>query len=347
MSTTDQPPQGQPSQGQPAPPNPDQTRDLLQFLREENEANRTAVRDDAEKNRKLLLDTIKIASVAISLIVLVAAFFGLKSISDVKDAIRTEAGRETQSEITRMQGEIRKRLDDQFQTPALQKLIKDAAKEVTEKSAEPLIKSEVAAQVKSGVDAQKPAIAAAVAQQTQAAVKQMESEIESIAKKSVDTKVSTEVDPVIRKIKDDGDFQLLITRMDADDAQAFDRLAHLPPSTDPSRQSVAIAALRSVYAAHNSGMFQGHQFSSPQTDSQLVAHLTNVDPFSRQAALDALTSKKNLSLLPRVVEMMIADPSIDVRCAAFRAFNNWTAQTFQCLDSNAFSWWLANKQKFQ
>lgn len=305
------------------------------------------MRDDAEKNRKLLLDTIKIASVAISLIVLVAAFFGYKSINDVKDAIQNEARRETQSEVTRMQGEIRQRLDEQFQTASLQKLVKDAAKEATQKSAEPLIKSEVAAQVKLGVDAQKPAIAAAVTQQTQAAVKQMESEIESIAKKSVDAKISAEVDPVIRKIKDDGNFQLLITRMNADDAQAFDTLAHLPPSTDPSQGSVAIAALRSVYAGHNSGMFQTRQFNSPQSDDQLVAHLSDGDSFSREAALDALIPKKNLSLLPKIVEMMTADPSITVRCAAFRAFNSWTAQSVQCLDSgDALSWWTANKQKF-
>lgn len=332
--------------GQPGLPNSDQTRDLLQFIREENEANRKAVRDDAESNRKVFLDTMKIVSIPLSLIVLVAAFFGIKSIGDVKDAIQNEARRETQTEITRMQSEIRTRLDQQFQTPALQKMVKEAAKESTKTDAEPLIKSEVATQVRSRVDAERPAIVAAVTQQTQAAVKQMGPQIDSLVKKSVDTKVSTDVDPVIRQIKDEADLQLLITRMNADDAQAFDALMGVPTSSPQS--NVVIAALRSLYAAHNSGMYQTRLFNSPQTDDQLVGHLSGSDPYTREAALGALISKKNLALLPKIVDMMKSDPSIAVRCSAYRAFDNWTAQSFQCLDSTgALSWWAANKQNFQ
>src|ERR1700675_5064859 len=118
MSTTGQPPQGQPPPP-PTPPNADQIRDLLQFLRTENEANRTAVRDDAESNRKLFLDTMKIVSVPLSLIILIVAFLGVRSISDAKALIQSEARTETKSEITRMQQEIRSRLDTQFQTPTL------------------------------------------------------------------------------------------------------------------------------------------------------------------------------------------------------------------------------------
>jgi hypothetical protein len=334
-------------QAQPPPPNSDQTRDLLQFLREENAASRSAVREDAEASRKLLLDTVRLISLPVTALAIIAAFLGFASVRDLKQTIQAEARRQTQTEITRMQGEIRTRLDEQFQTPALQKMVKEAAKESTKAAAEPLIKSEVATQVGSRVDAEKPAIAAAVTQQSQIAVKQMGSQLDSLVKKSVDVKVSTDVDPVIQKIKDEGDFQLLITRMNADDAQAFDALSHLPPSMDPTQRNVAFAALRTVIAANNSGMFTSRQFNSPQSDDQLVAYLSNFDSYSRQAALDALSPKKNLSLLPKIVEMMMSDPSINVRCSAFRAFNTWTGQSFQCLDSvNTLSWWTANKQKF-
>jgi competence protein ComGC len=345
MSTTGQPPQGQPPPP-PTPPNANEIRDLLQFLRTENEANRTAVRDDAESNRRLFLDTMKIVSVPLSLIILIVTFLGIRSISDAKALIQSEARTQTQSEITRMQQEIHTRLDTQFQTPTLQKLVKDAAVEATQKSAEPLIKSEVASQVKLRVDSERPAIAAAVNQQSQLAVKQMGSQIDSLVRKSVDAKVSTDVDPFIQKIKDEADLQLLITRMNADDAGAFDTLNRLAP-TSPQKD-VIIAALRSVYAAHNSGMFQTRLFSVLQTDDQLVAHLSDADAYGRQAALDAIIKKKNLSLLPRIMGMMQSDPSVDVRCSAFRAFNNWTSQSFQCLDSTgAFTWWAANKQNFQ
>jgi hypothetical protein len=345
MSTTGQPPQGQPPPP-PAQPNPEQIRDLLQFLRAENEANRNAVRDDAESNRKIFLDTMKIVSIPLSLIIVVATFLGIKSIGDAKGVIQAEACRETQAEVTRMQSEIRVHLDQQFQTPTLQKLVKDAAKESTETSAAPLIKSEVAAQVKSRVDAERPAIAAVVNQQSQVAVKQMGSQIDSLVRKSVDARVSTDIAPVIQKIKDEADLQLLITRMNADDAEAFDTLTRFP-ATSP-QANIIVSALRSVFGAHNSGMFLSRTFTSPQTDDQLIAHLSDPDAYSREAALDALIAKKNLSLLPKVVEMMSSDPSINVRCSAYRAFDNWTAQSFQCLDSTrALSWWAANKQNFQ
>ena len=335
-------------QEQPRLPNSDQTRDLLQFLREENAASRSAVREDAEASRKLLLDTVRLISLPVTALAIIAAFLGFASVRDLKQTIQAEASRQTRTEITRMQGEIRTRLDEQFQTPALQKTVKEAAKESTKTAAEPLIKSEVANQVRSRVDAEKPAIAAAVTQQSQIAVKQMGSQLDSLVTKSVDAKVSTDIDPVIQKVKDEADFQLLIIRVNADDAQALDTLARLPVSTDPSRKSVANAALRTVYASHNSGMFQSRSFTSPQTDDQLVAHLSNPNSYNREAALNALTPKKNLPLLPKIVEMMMSDPSIDVRCAAFRAFNSWTAQSFECLDFvNALSWLTANKQKFQ
>lgn len=63
----------------PVPPFVGQTRELLQFLRVANDANRTAVRNDAEANRKLLLDTVKIVSIPVAVLIAVAAWFGFRS----------------------------------------------------------------------------------------------------------------------------------------------------------------------------------------------------------------------------------------------------------------------------
>ncbi|MGC2464789.1 MAG: hypothetical protein WA517_06295 [Candidatus Acidiferrum sp.] len=345
MSTSAPLPPGQPAP--PATPNSNETRELLKFLGEQNEANRKTIRDDAESNRKVFLDIMKIVSIPLSLIILVAAFFGIKSISDIKDALQNEARRETQSEISRMQTEIRNRLDEQFKAQALQTMVKEAARESTKAAAEPLIKAEVQAQVRAGVDALRPTIVAAATQQAQTAVKQIGPQIDSLVKKTVDTKVSTEVDPVIATIKAEADVQLLITRLNAGDAQAFDTLNRLPLDMDPQRKNVVIAALRVAVAAHNSGMYFGRTFNTPQSENQLITHLSDPDSYGREAALDTLIQKKNLSLLPRIVEMMSADPSINVRCSAYRAFDNWTVQTFQCLDPAATLWWEANKKNFQ
>jgi hypothetical protein len=90
------------SPGPPVPPPNDQTRDLLQFLREENAASLTAVREDAEASRKLLIDTVKLVSIPVTALILVAGWFGFKSISDLKGALEAEARKSTQAEIARM-----------------------------------------------------------------------------------------------------------------------------------------------------------------------------------------------------------------------------------------------------
>ena len=303
----------------------DDAKELLQFLREENEANRRAVRDDAEANRKLLLDTVKIVSVPVGILILIAGWMGFRSIGDLKSTLESEAQQSTQAEIARMQTEIRTRLSEQFQTPALQQAVKDAAVEATKTAADPLIKSEVASQVKARIDAERPTIEAAVTQQTR-----------------------TALSPIIQRVKDEADLQVLITRMNADDALAFDSLMKMSTSGDPSQRAMIVSALRTVFSAHNSGMFTMRSFNSPQTDEQLMAHLSDADAWSREAAVDALQSKRNPALLPKLVEMMRSDPSINVRCAAYRVFDEQTVQAFQCLDPTdaALAWWQNNKQKF-
>jgi hypothetical protein len=136
--------------------------------------------------------------------------------------------------------------------------------------------------------------------------------------------------------------------MNADDAEAYDSLSKMLASAEPSRHKVITAALRTTYAAHNMGMYQSRGFTSPQTDDQLISHLSDDDAYGREAALNGIEQKINLSLLPRAITMMRSDPSINARCAAYRLFNSWTKQSFECLDiGTASRWWEANKQNFQ
>jgi hypothetical protein len=99
----------------------------MEFLRAENDANRRASRDDAEANRKLLLDSIKFVSIAVAALIGVAGIFGYRSVSDLKDTLETQARQATNAEIARMQVEIRQRLEEQFKTPELQKMVRSEA----------------------------------------------------------------------------------------------------------------------------------------------------------------------------------------------------------------------------
>jgi hypothetical protein len=107
-----------------------QTLELLKFLREENTANRIAVRQDSDATRSFLQYAVKLVAIPLSLLLVVAGVLGWRSIEDVKHTIEAEARRDTQTEITLLHGEIEKRLSHEFETPALQQTIKDASKTI-------------------------------------------------------------------------------------------------------------------------------------------------------------------------------------------------------------------------
>ncbi len=343
---------GQLPPGEPAQTQRDQTRELLTFLRDENAANRSALSDDAERNRRLLTDSLKLISYPLAVLLAIAGFFGFKSITDLKQTLETEARQSTRSEINRMQEEIRTRLKDQFQTPALQKMVKDEAQNATKQAADPLIKSEVrsevASQVRLRVDAERPSIAAAVTRETGAAVKAMSPQIGSLVKQSVDEKVATDVQPLIERVKDEADLQGLISRMNADDAEAFDSLFAAHSYPNPTQEKMVRSAVKNTILAHNQGFYSTRGFPGPLTDEQLIADLSNSESTIRQAALDTLLPKAKTSMLPKVVEMIRSDASLDVRCSAHRLFNALTKQQFQNLDkASVLNWWEANKQSFE
>jgi hypothetical protein len=336
---------------------------LLQFLREENAANRIAVRDDAEANRRLLLDTVKFVSIPTSLLIAIAALLGFKSLSDLKGAIRSEARSETQAEIMRMQGEIRQRLNAQFQTPELQKMVKEAASESTKAAAAPLIKSEVAAQVKSRVDAEQPAISAAVTRQTHAAVQEMEPQITMTIKESVEKEIETNVAPLQHTIVDlktevqplaqslgdlkaETNLEHIITRMKSDDAIAFDQAVSLYNQTfDLATKSLLGGSLTDVMESPNNTMRIVGQFTNPHTEEQSIAELSNPDPIMRVTALDIVGNKIQMS---KLVDLLSSDPSLKVRCVAAQMFDGRTKQHFLCLAKEPIlAWWEANKQNFQ
>jgi hypothetical protein len=343
--------EGQPLPQQPAQPDPaEQTRELLRFLRLENEANRTAVRQDAESNRNLFLSTLKVVSWPVAVALAVAGFFGWKSFADMTRTMQSEARLDTRLEIDRMRGEIRKSLNEQFQTAALQQMVRQEAREATSNAATPLIKGEVATQVKIRVDAERGTIAKAVTAQTQLAVAEMTPHIDSQVKQSVDAKVDGAVQPVIQQLdslKGDIELQLTIARMNADDAEAFDSLVALHAFRDSAQQRAVTEAVRSVAMAHNGGMYQTRSFKSVLTEEQLMVALIASESTTRQAALDTLVSTAKPSMLPRIVEVIQSDPSIDVRCSAYRLFNKVTQQAFVCLDkASLMTWWEVNNSNF-
>src|SRR5262249_9642291 len=157
--------------------------------------------------------------------------------------------------------------------------VRDAAKEQTQTTARPLIQTAVASQVKARVDEEQGTIRHTVTEQTQAAVKQMGTQIDKLVKDSVDAKVQTQLAPVenqVNSLKTYLDLQRLIARMNADDAQAFDALMRMPPNTlQPDEQQLLISSLRTLFLSRNEGFFTTRQFNTQLSDDELVGKLSS------------------------------------------------------------------------
>jgi len=305
-------------------------RELLKFLRQESEANRKALRDDAGANRKALLGTLKIVSYPLAVVLAVAAFLGWRSFENVKTSIHAEAEQETKTEITRMQDEIRKKLSDQFETPQLQKVVKQAAADQTQGVLRPLIQHEVASDVAKSVKAEDPTIRASVVSETRRAVGALEPKVSQIVSDrvnatvdaSVDAKITSQVKPILTSLQNDQQVSSLVLRVYAGSGSAFDALVQLAQNrmTDPGVAQTASQVIKNVILQHSAGSYTGRHFLLPETLEEMVQMLENGDPGNRQAALDQLSDNEIRHHLNQVVRIMTSDSDLNVREAGFRRF---------------------------
>ena len=328
----------------------EQMRELMTFLREESSSMRDHLRNQAEADRELLSKTMKMVALPFTAILAIVAVLGFKSFADLKNSIQSEARKETNQEITRMQSEIRDRLNKQFESQTLREIVKDAAKEQTQTTARPLIEGEVATQVKQRVDAEQGNILRAVTEQTQLAVKQMSPQINKLIKETVDSKVQTQVEPLrkhVTELKNYTSVQGLINSMNADDAAAFDALRSMPLDSLPVEERHIIASsLQNVFFAHNEAVLGTRSLDQPVTNQEVIRFLSDREFTKREEALGTLEDgEKKPTLLPKVVEMLSNDPSLNVRAAAHRVFNKWTGQKFKALDKDTTVAWWSKHQK--
>jgi hypothetical protein len=139
------------------------------------------------------LGAIRVVAIPVGAAIVFLGLFGFKSFSDLKNQLQDSATQQINSEALKMQEQIRNRLDDQFKTPILQGLVKDAARDATEKSAKPLIEAEVRKEVQAHIEAEAPQIHAAVINETKLGVTGMKPQIDSeISKQAADAKADIE-----------------------------------------------------------------------------------------------------------------------------------------------------------
>jgi hypothetical protein len=118
------------------------------------------------QNRDLLTGTIRLVAIPVAAAILVIGWFGIKELQRFEGQLRSSAEQQLKTETVRMQSEIERQLDQQFQTTAVQKTVRDAARDATQTAAAPLIKAEVTHEVQAHIRAEGPQIHAAVISET-------------------------------------------------------------------------------------------------------------------------------------------------------------------------------------
>lgn len=314
----------------PVPVSPSIDRETLTFLREEAAANRTTLRDEAEANRKLLSDTLRIAAYPLAVIIAVAGFFGWKSLSDLRQSVQDEAKQQTQAEVLRMQEEIRTKLKAEFETPQLQKMVREAATAQTGAVLLPLIEKEVSANVSRSVAAQQPTIHSTIVSETHKAVDALKPDIDSIVNsrvndtvdKSVDKQISTKVQPVLTQLQSSQQMADLVTRAQTGDGNAFDQMTALAmsPTTQADLKESMLRGALDILNQHNH-LHAPLQWIEPHTDEQSLQHLHDPDARARQTVLDTLPLDVLRKHLDELLSMMMTDPDLTVREAGFVRFN--------------------------
>src|ERR1700733_1109567 len=101
MSTTGIPPAGDDS----SKPLKEQM-ELLKFLRDEAEANRHRLHDEAEADRNLLKHILWVVCVPLSIALVAAGWFGISSITSLKQAIQQQAQDEGKQAIAQAKEQL-------------------------------------------------------------------------------------------------------------------------------------------------------------------------------------------------------------------------------------------------
>lgn len=143
---------------------------------------------------------------------------------------------------------------------------------------------------------------------------------------------------------------ILVMRMNADDAAAYDALRESKSSADPIEVLAVKSALQAVFESHNSETARSKRHPLERhifTLEEATRVLDVGDSYNRAAAIETLmTLPPQPSLVPKLVSMSLSDASLDVRTAAIFVINAWTTQRFRALDKKqVLDWWNIDGKK--
>jgi hypothetical protein len=342
---------GVPALGTGSPHTPDNTERLLNFLLQENAAHRDALREDSKANREMLLGTIRLVSIPVAAAILFLGLFGLKSFSDLKDQLRASASEQIDAETKRMQQEIRDKLREQFETSALQQMVKSAARDATDAAAKPLIKQEVISQVQAHIQGERTQIHDVVVSETKRGVSEMQPQIDAEITKQANRaegQIQAQITPYQELMK----VGTLATLARNGDGQAFDNLMKISSSQDPQAQQLATTTRNAIYFQYfevlGEANYLRYTLMPPKSRDELLPLLASSDAMERKGAIDGLTGLNDKSVVPDLIKIMRNDPYIFVRETAYHGLVQLTGRRTNPLEPGDSweAWWEKNKSNW-
>jgi hypothetical protein len=315
-----------------------------------------------EKDRSFYKHLYTYAIAFIGCLIVVAGFFSYNSVNQMRTDMKTLVDAELATlratinqELANVRTEVQKRIDTEFRSDNIARLIASAAKERTDNELTGIIRSETSAQVAKGIQEQGPAIQKIVEDQTREAVKTLQPIISRIVTDELEAQVKKSVTPVEAKMKV---YEELVTtqRLSAlaknGDRKSFDQLlaiglmgvTSLSEETKMLAQTTVRDIIRQKHNILRRMKVDFKEKQSPEAMKIILKNSPHID--DRLAAIDNFP-QDDVSILPLLIETIQSDNDLEVVWTAFRLFNSMTKQSFEFPNyGQVFEWWNKNRATF-
>lgn len=278
--------------------------------------------------------------------------------SDMKvsfDAARSEMKASVEVTLSEVRAEIRHRIDREFESEKISKLIFDTARELTATVLSKEIKDETATQVSSAIKAEEETIRTLIAEQTNKLIADLQPTIKDEVIRRADEAIKSATSEIGEKINSLNQVtelsnKVLLAR--ADDRRAFDYLIQIalgnaPEASKPELRKIAEATAAMVITQSQTGLQLARNFKEKQTNESLKAFMKSSNPVEREAAVDSYPLEDK-AIIPQLVEIAVEDPSINVAHKAVGKLNAMTGQSFEFwMPQNIREWWEKNKEAYE
>jgi hypothetical protein len=308
---------------------------IEKMIREELERNNTYfefAKSQIESDRRFYAHLYKYAVAFLAFMVVVVGYFQYTSVAQMRNDMK--ASFETTLENIRV--EVKRKIDDEFRSENITKLVEAAATERTEKELATVIRSETSTQVANGIKSKEAEIKGLVESQTRKLVDELEPAMKEIIYQHTEKVVKeslTKMNEQMEKFTQVINIGNQTTLASNDFRPSFDYLIQVAFGMKPESSNIELKAIADSTAAAiirelTSTIHFTRSFKEKQTNDALKKFMESSNVYEREAALYNYPPDDK-SILPMLIHIIETDNSISVVYKATQRFNSLTGQSFE------------------